>query len=421
MKASTRTLSHLPVSLLLLSTCLGLALAQGTVPPQSLKLCTDDLAGRLGVPADQIKLARGSQVEFPDAALGLPDPDRMYAQVITRGCIVILAARNTQYLYGATDTFCRYGGPLDARQFSAVYLQQVENEPNLNGNLIQVSLAGTNPKVVLMGVSNYWPQPNGSVLASRRTSRSGFDLLYVAPDKYGEALKVSSAFDFGEAAASADGKRWVAYSRPQVGAPWQVSWGETKQAPQTRGTNLDDLLNALGRGGNCLTLPADTKPGRMYWHLTNPVALLHEADKMTPYELLLNEAKPRWQKFEGFFTPPTEEFMLNKSETLVVKTEKNDQGQPVTRVIKEWFTGDEKPVATITDFTPDAQMSLAGRRFLVLSGRRGEKTLGFTVDLGTGEVLETVKESDGPVRLLQAAPQGWIYSHLGGSRVITPG
>jgi hypothetical protein len=392
----------------------GVALAQ-TAPPQVVKPCVEDLAKRVSVAVSQVTLLRSKPVDFPDASLGLPEPDKMYAQVITPGWVLVLEAKNRSYLYAATEKYFRYGGPVDAAGASAVYLEKIPDEPNMNGNVVQVSLAGANPRLVLESVNSYWTQPDGSIIGARRTSRSGFNLLYRAPGLEADPIVLSSAFDFGEAAVSADGKRWVAYSRARVGSGWQVSWGEVKAA------TTPDPVDVLTGGGNRLALPDNTSPDRLYWHLTNPVAIVHEGSNWQPYELILNAAKPEWRKFQGFFPPPTEEFMLNKSETLVVKLEKNAEGQPVTRIVKQWFTGDEKPVCVIADFTPGKTSITPGKRFLVLSGQRGDQMLGFTVDLSTGEVLETVKVTEGPVRLLLAAPQGWIYSQTGASKVITPG
>jgi hypothetical protein len=52
----------------------------------------DDLAQRTGVPADQITVVRVEAVEWRDASLGLPEPGRMYAQVITPGWRIVLLA-----------------------------------------------------------------------------------------------------------------------------------------------------------------------------------------------------------------------------------------------------------------------------------------------------------------------------------------
>jgi hypothetical protein len=52
----------------------------------------DDLARRTGLPADQIVVVRVEAVEWRDASLGLPEPGRMYAQVITPGWRIVLLA-----------------------------------------------------------------------------------------------------------------------------------------------------------------------------------------------------------------------------------------------------------------------------------------------------------------------------------------
>jgi hypothetical protein len=36
---------------------------------------------------------------WPDAALGCPEPDRMYAQVLTPGYVVLLSCRQDEYEY----------------------------------------------------------------------------------------------------------------------------------------------------------------------------------------------------------------------------------------------------------------------------------------------------------------------------------
>lgn len=369
---------------------------QPAPPPQSVQQCSDDLAKRLGIASDQVKLARCKDVSFPDAALGLPQPGMMYAQVITPGYIVILEAKNAQYLYAAAGQTCRYGGPLAAWGGSALYLEPRENDPDLNGNLVQVSLVGTNPALVLGRVSDFRPQHDGSIIATRRTSRSGFDLLYVAPDKRGEGTKLASASELGDAAVNDDGTRWVAFTRHGFGVPWQASW---------------DTVAGGGKTPGHVDLPGGARPGRMYWHMTHPVAALREGEGTVYYELILTGATPQWRKLQGFFPPPTEEFMLNKSATLVVKTAQ-ENGQPVTRVINQWFTGDERPVATIANFTPTEMSLTPNKRFLFLSGKRDDKALALTVDLATGEVLETVKEMRGPARLLLALPQAWIISQI---------
>ena len=353
--------------------------------------CCKDLADRLHLPVARIKTTSATPQLFPDASLGLCKPDEVVAQVQTPGFVIILSTGQARYLYTASEQAFRYGGPLDSWAFSALHLQPQMDEPNLNGNLLQVSLAGTNPTVLLTGVSRFWAQADGSVLASRRTSRSGFDLLYVAPGTHGEAIKLASAFDFGQSTVSPDGAQWAALIRCALGGPWQLALGK------------------LGAEGfETLPLPVDLKPEALWWSLDNPVLRAAQDGQPVCYELKLDDNAHPWLKTRNVFPPESDQFMLNKSETLVVKTEAVD-GRPVTRVSKEWFTGDDKPVATIEGFSPTSTLVSRYHRFLLMSGQRDGVNIALTVDLATGEVLQTVPELQGQAQLLLGTPaQSWL-------------
>jgi hypothetical protein len=62
-------------------------------------LAKEDLAQRLGLDGDSIWLVSAEAVEWPDASLGCPTPDMMYAQVITPGFKVVLQAEGLVYEY----------------------------------------------------------------------------------------------------------------------------------------------------------------------------------------------------------------------------------------------------------------------------------------------------------------------------------
>ncbi len=69
----------------------------------------DDLAKRLGLAASAIKVVQIAEVEWPDASLGCPKPEMMYAQVITPGYRIVLEAAGKRYEYhtgGATVVLC---------------------------------------------------------------------------------------------------------------------------------------------------------------------------------------------------------------------------------------------------------------------------------------------------------------------------
>jgi hypothetical protein len=58
-----------------------------------------DLAKRLNVPLDQVQLVSAEAVDWPDASLGCPQPDMMYAQVITPGFKLTFRVNGQQYTY----------------------------------------------------------------------------------------------------------------------------------------------------------------------------------------------------------------------------------------------------------------------------------------------------------------------------------
>jgi hypothetical protein len=62
-------------------------------------LAKADLSERLCVGLSKIAVQSVEAVEFPDTSLGVPEPDRMYAQVIMAGYIIRLVVDNTVYEY----------------------------------------------------------------------------------------------------------------------------------------------------------------------------------------------------------------------------------------------------------------------------------------------------------------------------------
>jgi hypothetical protein len=80
--------------------------AEVTPPPEAeqfVQLAIEDLAGQLGVEPEEIRLISVEAMEWSDASLGCPQPDMMYAQVITPGYKVVLEAQGERYEYH-TDT-----------------------------------------------------------------------------------------------------------------------------------------------------------------------------------------------------------------------------------------------------------------------------------------------------------------------------
>jgi len=62
-------------------------------------LARANLRERLCVSRDEITVESVAPVEFPDTSLGVPEPGRMYSQVITPGYVIRLAAAGDLYEY----------------------------------------------------------------------------------------------------------------------------------------------------------------------------------------------------------------------------------------------------------------------------------------------------------------------------------
>ena len=63
------------------------------------RLALEDLAQKLGLAPEAIRLVSVEAVEWSDTSLGCPQPGMMYAQVITPGFRVVLEANGEQYVY----------------------------------------------------------------------------------------------------------------------------------------------------------------------------------------------------------------------------------------------------------------------------------------------------------------------------------
>jgi hypothetical protein len=60
-----------------------------------------DLAQRLSIEASDISVASATLQQWSDSSLGCPEPGRQYAQVVTDGALIMLAAGGKEYRYHA--------------------------------------------------------------------------------------------------------------------------------------------------------------------------------------------------------------------------------------------------------------------------------------------------------------------------------
>jgi hypothetical protein len=76
----------------------------GQVPAGLLDAILADLAGRLGVRADEIEVIRGESVVWNDGSLGCPQPGMMYTQALVAGYQVILRVGDGTFDYRASES-----------------------------------------------------------------------------------------------------------------------------------------------------------------------------------------------------------------------------------------------------------------------------------------------------------------------------
>lgn len=361
----------------LLLLCLGLAwsaaFAAAKTPDASLVAkCKADLAKRLHVSARAISVAETLATTWPDAALGLPEMDAVYAQALTPGWKIVLETRSTRYLYTTSQRAFRYGGPVGTWAHSLLFLQPILNEPNMNGDLYQCSLVGTNCVRLCAGVTAYYPQEQGTVIVKRRTSRSSHELLYVKAAKAAKPTILLAAFDFGAAAFNGAQDTWAGFVRPRLGGNWHVvvaRIGQTLAQAQT------------------LPLPDGVQPGRIAWSADQVFILT--SDGKASYAIMPGAATPTWKSVGVHLFPGRTSYMLNKSESLEI-TQVTKDGKPSIEVARVWFTGDRKVVATIPGVTLRDD-DLLGLRYAFIAGERAGKPVAYTVDLATGEVLTSFR------------------------------
>ena len=349
--------------------------------------CKADLARRLTVQPDDVQLLLSQPVTWPDSALGLPEMDKGYAEMLTPGWKIVLASRGMNYLYTASAETFKYGGPAPLWSSSMLMVLPIEDEPNMNGDLYQLSLIGSNPEHLITGVSAFYPQQDGAILFTRRTSRSGHDLLLFTLEQR-EPRRLHAAFDFGEASWDNTRKQWAAYVRPKLGDAWQI--------------------NIAGTGAHwmkplTMSLPAGTQPLRIAWAGTELMVLVNKGEATLCYASSPLDDNPTWREAQVHTFPGMKSYALNKSETLDVREITKD-GKPAVEVSRLWFTGDRKVKATI------AGLSLRGydlleSRFLLIWGEQDGQSALYTVDSVTSEVMAGYHGAGQQIKPFDSAPQ----------------
>jgi len=362
--------------------------------------CREDLARRLGVDTGLIDLVRSAEAVWPDAAMGLPQAGEIAAQVLTPGHRLTFKPRpkGREYLYHAGERGFRYGGPLELWTASALTIEGGENDPNLNGRLVRLALNGTNREVLLDGISDAYPQDDGSFFAKRRMSRSGHELLYAPPGRAREANIVAAAFDFADVVVSPGGGLAAAIARTGPELAWEIIL-----------IPLPPAAGALRRVG----IPEGLRPADLRWPSVpqggveaQPLVLIGDREgKELRFGLLALDADPRWEGLPSYAASEEWDFVLSKSHSLAVYGTDFD-GRPAVRVEYVWWNRAPEEIATIRDLKLESRQWVCGREFVFITGRADEGYTAATVDIDTGEVLIAAAGARNPLKLFCAPPPG---------------
>lgn len=91
-----------------------------------LGLARVNLAQRLGLDPDAVTVEDTKETEFPDAGLGVPEPGRIYAQVLTPGYNIKLHAGSEVYEYHASSTRLVFAPQDDAPALGSITITGVQ-------------------------------------------------------------------------------------------------------------------------------------------------------------------------------------------------------------------------------------------------------------------------------------------------------
>jgi len=180
-----------------------------------------DLASRLDLRPDAIRVVSVEDVEWPSGSLGLPEPGMMYTLALVAGQRIVLEAGDRQFEYRTAQNgqTVRYAGFLFPDDAEVSLLAMTQTEPadgNNFMNLVRINPRTEQRETVVELISDYAATPDGrDLLIKRRTSRSGHSLAYMGPD--GAITPLADAFDFQGMALRPDGQMAAYWARPSLG------------------------------------------------------------------------------------------------------------------------------------------------------------------------------------------------------------
>ena len=362
---------------------------QGEPPADPVAAVKADLAGRLNLEAATLQVEAGQEGWWPSTALGLPRPGQSYEETAVPGRVLLVTSSRGQYHYHVGGGAIAYAGPAEAWEQSVAYVALNPGDPNANGTLLQVSLLGTGAVRLLDGVSSFTAHTDGSLLAVRRTSRSGFDLLYLGPGGKPEPQTVDSAFDVACPVQDPAGLRWACLARPTIETDWQLWVGDlpqahTKEYPPPPGTVR-----------------------KLFWSQDLPGAEVETEQGVRLYQLLPEGDSGRWQEL-ALAPPLVPGTKISDTEWARAVGDVSQEGTRAVRVVVEEYRGPqdrhERTVATLPGLDLVSFAVTGNGRFGLVVGRSDAGTEGWTVDLRTGETWQAVRWSQSDISLLAQPP-----------------
>ncbi|MEN6371635.1 MAG: hypothetical protein ABFD64_06430 [Armatimonadota bacterium] len=363
------------------------ASVKNTVNTVVIDRCKSDLSKRLKQDEQEIKLESAEQVIWPDSALGMPEPGKIYAQAETPGYKVILRWQAQKYLYTTSTKVIKYGGPLQIWVYSLLYLKPVPNDPNMNGDLYQCSLLGTNAFRVASDVSEYYPQKDGTVVYKRRTSRSGHDLFYVDAAQPGKEKMLYQGADFCGASFDKARNQWAAIVRPKLGDKWNIALGDKEHT---------------GSNARLLPIPEGVRPAGVDW-MDDKLTISTENDdnSRSIYEMDPAEKQLKWQEIGIFESQPKNEYLINRSVTLKMN-ELKENGKTNLEVTLVKFTGERNVVAEIDDFTMQSCKILWP--YILIWGQNSVNPSAYIIDSETCELNKSALADASNIELFTLPP-----------------
>ncbi len=245
-------------------------------------MAISDLAARLSMDAEGIVVEDVEQVQWPNSALGLPEPGMMYTMAVVPGHRIVLRAAHRSYEYHSASrgeqATVRYAGIAYPDDAEVSVLAMSRTEPTDGNNffhLQRIDPRTQQRETVVRFVSDFVPTPDGrDLLIKHRTSRSSHALLHVGPD--GAATEIAGAFDFMGMALRADAQMLAYWARPSLSErgpvlcirsqPWQRS--EMPIQPDLPGVAPRQFSPGplvWTQDGLAVTVRTDTGARTFYW------------------------------------------------------------------------------------------------------------------------------------------------------------